>query len=227
MMGSNDGTYIVKPVHHVTIPRAIALGKYEVTFAQWDTCAADGGCNDYQSSDMRWGRSSDKGWGRGSRPVINVSWNDAQAYVSWLSRKTGKTYRLPSEAEWEYAARAGTTTRYWWGDDSGHDNANCRGCRSRSDNQTAPVGSFSANPFGLYDVHGNVWEWVEDCVNYSYADAPTDGRAWVSGNCSVRSIRGGSWNSYTGVIRAANRGSMGPGVRDHSLGFRVARTLVR
>ena len=150
----------------------------------------------------------------------------AQAYVRWLSGKTGEEYRLLSEAEWEYVARAGTTTAYWWGDDIGRNRANCDGCGSRWDNrQTAPVGSFSANPFGLHDVHGNVWEWVEDCWNDGYRGAPTDGSAWESGECERRVLRGGSWYSVPELLRSADRDRYSAGGRLNNAGFRVARTL--
>ena len=183
---------------------SFAVGAYEVTFREWDACKSGGGCGGY--------RPSDKGWSRGRHPVINVNWNDAKAYVRWLSRKTGEEYRLLSEAEWEYVARAGTTTEYWWGNDIGRNRANCRGCGSRWDNrQTAPVGSFSANSFGLYDVHGNVWEWVEDC--------------W-EGDCRRRVLRGGSWSSEPFDLRSALRVRHTAGIRLISLGFRVARTQI-
>ena len=138
------------PVHRVTFERPFAVGVYEVTFGEWDACVSGGGCGGH--------RPSDRGWGRGRRPVINVNWKDAQAYVRWLSRKTGEEYRLLSESEWEYVARAGTRAAYWWGDGVGRNRANCSDCGD-SYRYTAPVGSFSANPFGLHDVHGNVWEW--------------------------------------------------------------------
>ena len=132
------------------------LGKHEVTFAQWDLCVADGDCSSY--------RPEDNGWGRDNRPVKSISWDDAQAFINWLNRKTGGSYRLPSEAEWDYAARAGSVTRYIWGDKVGRNQAVCKKCGSQWDNkQSAPVGSFPANNFGLYDMHGNVWEWTEDC----------------------------------------------------------------
>ena len=211
------------PVHRVTIGEPFAVGRYEVTFAQWDACHRAGGCSH---------RADDQGWGRGTRPVVDVSWHDAQEYVRWLSGETGRSYRLPSEAEWEYVARAGTTTRYWWGDDIGHNRANCDGCGSPWDaRQTAPVGSFSPNVFGLYDVHGNVWEWVEDCRNDSYVGAPSDGSAWESGDCARRGIRGGSWQRDTipRYLRSANRGAHPSGERSFlgaaSTGLRVARTL--
>ena len=206
------------PRHRVTIEKPFAVGKYEVTFAEWDACVADGGCGGH--------RPEDEGWGRGRRPVINVNWDDAKAYVRWLNRKTGKQYRLPSEAEWEYAARAGTTTRYNWGDDIGRNRANCNGCGSRWDRkQTAPVGSFRANVFGLYDVHGNVLEWVEDCRNGNYQGALSDGSAWTDGGCTSRVLRGGSWFSGPRFLRSAFRYGNWAGNRFFYYGFRVARTL--
>jgi len=200
-----------KPVHRVTIAQPFAVGIYEVTFAQWDAGVAGGGCGGYQPSD--------KGWGRGVRPVINVKWGDAKAYLSWLQRETGSEYRLLSESEWEYAARAGTTTKYHWGNSFDPGRANKRG-------KTVPVGRYEANRFGLHDMHGNVWELVEDCWHKSYAGAPTDGRAWTSGGgCGNRVLRGGSWYNGPRVLRAANRGGSGVDSRDNNSGFRVARTL--
>ena len=206
-----------KPVHRVSV-KAFLMSATEVTFAQWDACAAAGGCS-Y--------KPSDSGWGSGSRPVINVSWEDiTKQYIPWLNKKTGEQYRLPSEAEWEYAARAGSETKYSWGNSIGNNKANCDGCGSRWDNsQTAPVGSFAANAFGLYDMHGNVWEWTQDCWNGSYKDAPSDGTAWLSGNCGRRVLRGGSWNSYPDILRSANRSSNTTGNRFDNVGFRLARTL--
>ena len=171
------------PVHEVQV-EAFELGKYEVTFEEYDRFTAATGRS----------AADDEGWGRGRRPVINVSWEDAVAYTRWLSEQTGQRYRLPSEAEWEYAARAGTEAKYSWGNQIGRNRANCDGCGSRWDNsQTAPVGWFGANGWGLHDMHGNVWEWVQDCWNDSYRGAPTDGSAWQQGNCSRRVLRGGSW----------------------------------
>ena len=205
-----------EPVHEVRIARPFAISKYEVTFADWQTCLDGGGCNGYSPEDS--------GWGRADRPVINVSWNDAQAYLSWLSQETGEQYRLPSEAEWEYAARAGAATAYTWGNRIGRNLANCQGCRSQWDNdQTAPVGSFPENAFGLHDMHGNVWEWVQDCWNGSYEGAPTDGRAWLSGICLFRVLRGGAWNTQTKSVRSAHR--MASATTVQAYGFRVARTL--
>jgi formylglycine-generating enzyme required for sulfatase activity len=198
-----------------------------VTFDEWDTCVADGDCT--------W-RPSDAGWGRGQQPVIYVNWDDAQQYVTWLAKVTGKPYRLPNEAEYEYATRAGTESAYAWGNDIGKDNTNCNGCGSQWDSkkQTSPVGFFAANAFGLYDMVGNVWAWVEDCYHPSYesqtpkgtADAPVDGSAWTSGDCSRRVVRGGSWYASSAELRSANRDRDTTGARIDKLGFRVARTLI-
>lgn len=211
------------PQHQVLI-RPFAIGAREVTFDEWDACVAAGGCNGY--------RPEDENWGRGSRPVINVSWEDAQAFVSWLAKKTGQPYRLPTEAEWEYATRAGTTTPFSFGNTISTTQANYDGTyvyRSGSQGaywrKTIPSGSLSANPWGLFDVHGNVWEWVEDCYHVSYKDAPQDGSAWVSNGCAARVARGGFWGSYPWVLRSACRGKYQPDRRDNTLGFRVARTL--
>jgi formylglycine-generating enzyme required for sulfatase activity len=162
-------------------------------------------------------------------PAIFVSWDDAQQYVAWLSKVTGKTYRLLTEAEYEYVARAGTTTSYSWGDDIGHAaNANCDGCGSRREDakQTSPVGSYPPNVFGLYDMLGNVFEWVEDCYHANYARAPEDGSAWITGGgCSNRVIRGGAWDSTPDSVRSAARSRSNALNQDFDLGFRVARTL--
>ena len=204
------------PQHIVHIDYRFAVGVYEVTFAEWDACVADGGCGGYVPDD--------EGWGRGNRPVINVSWDDAQSYVRWLSQKTGESYRLLSESEWEYVARAGSTTQYSWGNDIGHNRANCGGCGSQWDNeQTAPVGSFSPNVWGVHDMHGNVSEWVEDCGNDSYAGAPTDGSAWESGDCGERVMRGGSWYDRPRYLRSADRFWISTDYRFSYLGFRIAR----
>jgi formylglycine-generating enzyme required for sulfatase activity len=209
------------PQHKVTIGHPFAVSKFDVTFADWDACVSVGGC-------LKEGRANDEGWGRGKQPVIDVSWNDAKAYAAWLSMMTGKTYRLLTEAEWEYAARAGTTTPYFWGDKIGKGNANCVDCGSDWDNrQPSPVGSFKPNAFGLYDMTGNVWRWVEDCDHFNYDGAPTDGSAWTTGDCSRRVFRGGSWGTEPRGVRSARRriGST-PGSRDSRLGFRVGRTLL-
>ena len=216
------------PQHRVTFARQFAVGKFAVTFAEWEACVANGGCNGY--------RPSDDNWGRGERPVINVHWNDAKTYVAWLSRKTGKTYRLLSEAEREYVTRAGTTTPFWWGSsisttqanyDGNYDGNFSYGSASKGEHRkkTMPVDSFQANPWGLYQVHGNVYNWVEDCHNDSYRGAPADGSAWTAGVCSRRVVRGGSWHDNPGHLRSAYRNGDNPGNRNVYIGLRVARTL--
>jgi formylglycine-generating enzyme required for sulfatase activity len=205
------------PQHPVTIVNPLAVSASEITFDEWDTCVAYGDC----AADI-----TDARWGRGQLPVINVTWDHAQQYLAWLSKITGKPYRLLTEAEYEYAARGGTQTAYPWGEEIGKNNANCNGCGSRwDDNQTAPVGSFSANAFALYDMVGNVFEWVEDCYHKSYDDAPTDGSAWIAADCNSRVVRGGSWSTEPRTVRSANRDEAAPDDRNHSLGFRVGRTL--
>ncbi|MEE9544528.1 MAG: formylglycine-generating enzyme family protein, partial [Rhodospirillales bacterium] len=212
---SGGGDSDEKPVHRVTIPNAFAVGKYEVTFTEWDACVSAGGCNGL--------RPKDRGWGRDSRPVINVSWNDAKEYVGWLSRKTGQEYRIPSESEWEYAARAGTGTKWSCGNKEG-----CLGgvawYAGNSGSRTHPVGQKGANGFGLYDMHGNVWEWVEDCKQ-SYSGTPTDGSAQTGSNSCDRVSRGGFWDGHSRDLRAADRDGDPPDLRDGILGFRLARTL--
>jgi formylglycine-generating enzyme required for sulfatase activity len=190
-----------------------------VTFDQWDACVAAGGCT--------W-KPPDSGFGRGIKPVINVSWDDARQYVAWFSRMTGKRYRLLTEAEFEYAVRAATQTAYSWGDEIGKGNANCGACGSRWDNrETSPAGSFKPNAFGLYDMHGNVWEWTEDCTHSDYNGAPQDGSAWTAdANCSGRDTRGGSWSSVPQNLRAASRFWGSTGNRSFTGGFRVGRTLI-
>lgn len=207
------------PQHTVTIARQFAVGRFEVTFDEWDACVAAGGCNGY--------KPSDEGWGRGRRPVINVSRDDAQAYAAWLSKKTGKSYRLLSESEYEYATRAGTQTAYPWGNAVGTNNANCHACGSQWDaKQTAPVGSFAANRFGLYDMVGNVREWTEDCYHNNYSGAPADGSAWIEGaNCYHRVVRGGSWLIAPAFLRSASRYWFATDYRLNYVGFRVARML--
>ena len=216
-MGDLSGTGFSKekPVHAVTV-KPFWLGKHEVTFAQWGACVADGGCGGY--------RPDNEGWGRGKRPVINVSWNDAQSFIDWLNGRTGGNYRLPTEAEWEYAARAGSATKYSWGNSLGSNRANCSNYScGDSYKYTAPVGSFPANAWGLHDMHGNVWEWVQDCWNESYQGAPTDGSAWESDDCAWRVIRGGAWASHASNLRSANRYGVDRASRDYDYGFRLAQ----
>ncbi len=220
-------------VHRVAIRAPFAVGKYEVTFAQWDACVKGGGCNGY--------RPSDKDRGRGRNPVINVGWHDAKTYVRWLSQKTGKRYRLLSESEWEYAARAGTSASRYWGDDVSEQ---CSYANGRDESSAdfvgwwtgapcedgfvfnAPVGTFSANAFGIFDMLGNVWEWVEDCWHENYAGAPVDGSAWTTGgDCEQRVLRGGSRSEKPTRIRSAARSHEAPGLRNGHTGFRVGLTL--
>jgi formylglycine-generating enzyme required for sulfatase activity len=220
------------PKHRVTIPRPFAVGKFAVTFDEWDACVADGGCNGY--------RPNDEGFGRGRLPAINISWVDAKAYAAWLSNKTGKPYRLLSDAEWEYAARGGTTTPYWWGASISKELANYAATK------TVPVDSYKPNPFGLYNVHGNVYQWVEDCFHHSgfssttmdwikgvpAKDLPLDGSPWLNGceKDSPRVIRGGGWfGDNIDKLRSAYRGVWESDERHgrpyHFLGLRVARSL--
>jgi formylglycine-generating enzyme required for sulfatase activity len=203
--------------HSVKIAAGLAVSKFEVTFADWDACVSVRGCP----------HAADVGWGRGTRPVIFVSWDDAQQYVAWLSEMTRKPYRLLTEAEWEYAARAGSTTAYSWGDEIGKNNAVCINCGSEWDGeQTAPVGSFTPNAFGLYDMHGNVWEWVEDCYHDNYDQAPADGSAWTTPNCRRRMVRSGSWLHRPQFLRSAWRDGYTTDFRSNYLGFRVGRALL-
>jgi formylglycine-generating enzyme required for sulfatase activity len=192
-----------KPVHRVSIGK-FAMGKFEVTFAE-----ATGR-----------EKPSDRGWGRGNRPVIKVSWNDATAYAKWLSNQTGKTYRLPTETEWEYAARAGTETKYWWGNDVGSNQANCSNsyCKD-SFEYTSPVGSFAANQFGLYDTVGNLWEWT--CSEYEDKYNGKEKQCVTKAN--ILSVRGGSWIYNAGFVRSADRNNGWPTGRDNNVGFRVSR----
>lgn len=205
-----------KPVHIVTIKKPFALSRFEVTFAEYDEFAKA------TNRDL----PDDSGWGRGNRPVINVSWRDAIAYTVWLSGETGHPYRLPSEAEWEYAARAGNLTTYWWGDELSPNMANCSGCGSLWDGkQTAPVGSFQANSWGLHDMTGNVEEWVADCYLENYSTAPIDGSAHRQKACKNRVMRGGSWFEIDRLIRPAARYRHPLDSKRNSWGFRVALDL--
>jgi formylglycine-generating enzyme required for sulfatase activity len=217
MMGATatEGFPLAEPQHLVSVAD-FALGRTLVTFDDWAACVAEGGCGKYAPSDA--------GWGRGKRPVIFVSWNDAQGYVAWLAGKTGRPYRLPSEAEWEYAARGGTTTAYPWGDDWDRRLAN----GADSVGRTTVVATYAANPTGFYDMIGNVWEWVEDCWHDNFKGAPADGKAWVdAGGCKPdwRLVRGGSWSVGPSFLRVAFRVGSQPAFRFDYLGLRVARTL--
>jgi formylglycine-generating enzyme required for sulfatase activity len=208
------------PQHLVTLAKPFAVGRFAVTFDEWEACIAEGGCNSY--------RPGDESWGRGRRPVFNVSWDDSRAYVAWLSKKAGKIYRLLSEAEREYVTRAGTTTPFWWGSSISTSHANYLyfGGYTYGNVKTLPVDSFKPNPWGLYQVHGNVWEWTEDCYQDNYNGAPTDGSARTSGDCRYHVMRGGSRGNGSQDLRAAARGGSTGGNRNHDIGFRVGRTLV-
>jgi formylglycine-generating enzyme required for sulfatase activity len=210
--------------HRVTIAYPFAVSKFEVTFDQWDACVRDGGCGGY--------RPDDEGWGRGQRPVMNISWENAKAYVVWLSHKTGKTYRLLSESEWEYAARAGTTTPFAYGSSLSAGKANYAGSTGGSGSvkanrqRTMPVGGFAANGFGLHDMHGNVSEWVEDCWHDDYtAMTPTDGSAWLEENCTGRVLRGGSWGDSEVELRSAARTGEYADKSSFNDGLRIGRSL--
>jgi formylglycine-generating enzyme required for sulfatase activity len=216
VMGSKEGHWSEAPAHRVTIAKPFALGKYEVTVGQWQACVDAGAC---QSMPAMQGVTA-------SSPVHNVSWNEVQNYLKWLSEVSGKTYRLPTEAEWEYAARAGTKTRYWWGEGIGVSNANCEDCGGDWDRKTpAQVGGFAANPFGLHDMNGGVMEWVADCWTQDYEGAPDDGSAQQSGDCSQRVLRGGSWRNDQTYATVSSRLSYDASVRYYTNGVRVARDL--
>ena len=205
-----------QPVHDVTLRNNFAMAVYEVSFAEYDRYVQDTGVR----------RPYDRGWGRGNRPVIAADWEEARAYARWLSEQTGHSYRLPTEVEWEYAARAGTATKYSWGNDATPEQANYN--RDDRWENTAPVGSFPANGFGLYDMHGNVLEWTQDCWHDSYRGAPTNGQAWEGangGNCDRRVVRGGSWSHFPGHLRAAYRYSLGVSYRGLQLGLRLVQDL--
>jgi len=213
------------PEHTVSFQQPFALGKFEVTFDQWEACVADGGC---------YAHLYDAQWGRGKRPVINIDMDEIGAYLHWLSDRTGLIYRLPSEAEWEYAARAGSRTAYPWGTKADHEKANfgaakcCAGRALGADRwseQTAPVGSFPANAFGLHDMHGNVYERIRDCWNPSYQSAPTNGSAWRQGDCRAIGLRGGAWVSSPELLRSAERDAYNGYYKVNVVGFRVARDL--
>ena len=245
--GDSDGS-----VHRVSIGEAIAVGVYEVTVGQWRRFVGEtgyatrDGCWTYEEG--VWEERSGRNWERSGfvqdegHPVVCVSWEDAQAYVGWLSAETGEEYRLPSESEWEYVARAGTRSARYWGEDAGEQcryaNGSDESVRRRYSDwrwrvvscddgyvHTSPVGSFEANGYGLHDVLGNVSEWVEDCWNESYVGAPADGSAWTRGNCEGRMLRGGSWDDFPWNLRFANRGTSTPDYRIIFFGFRIVRTL--
>jgi formylglycine-generating enzyme required for sulfatase activity len=205
-MGSNDDPS-ERPVRRVTI-KPFSIGKYPVTVAEWNACAAAKACG-FTST------------GKDDAPITNVSWNDARQYVSWLAETTKKPYRLPSEAEWEFAARGGTQTKYWWGDQMQPGMANCKDCGDAAA-EPVKVGSLKPNPFGLYDMGGGVDQWVEDCWRRNYQGAPSDGSVWVGGECSSHVIRSGSWKNDARYVRPSSRNSYDTNVRYPTHGFRVA-----
>jgi formylglycine-generating enzyme required for sulfatase activity len=213
-MGSTELFPVEGPVHQVTIRQAFYIGQREVTFGEWDACVAEKACAhspNVQSVD------------RAALPVTNVDWNDAHEYVAWLTKKTGKIYRLPSESEWEYAARGGSATAYPWGKVMEKGRANCLACNPEPTGGAIATGSYPANGFGLYDVVGNAAEWVEDCWNDSYKSAPADGSAWTKPRCQERVLRGGAFNNDPRFLRSASRFKYDADVRYIANGFRVVR----
>lgn len=215
-MGDNRGDRSEKPAHKISIKRPFAIGKYEVTTGQWKECVKAGACS---------GKAAKTDSAENS-PVKDISWNDAQDYVRWLSQITKQEYRLPTEAEWEYSARANTQTRFWWGDKVGTGNANCKDCGGKWD-RSAPteVDAYPPNPFGVYGTNGGVWEWVADCWHKSYAGAPKDGSSWNKPDCRENVIRGGSWRNDASYIHSASRFKYDSNVRYLLNGVRVAKTL--
>ena len=213
-MGANELYEFEKPVHAVAIRNGFYMGLREVTFEEWDACVDQGGCTH---------RPNDRNLGRGKRPVTDVHWNDANAYLAWLSTKTGRKYRLPSEAEWEYAARGGTATTYPWGATLVKERANCIGCNDPARRQAVEVGQYPANSFGLYDMAGNAAEWVGDCWSDSYRTTPRDGSAFTAPGCRERVLRGGSFNNDPRYLRSAARFKYEADVRFYTNGFRVVR----
>ena len=227
------------PVHEVVISNTVALGRYEVTNQEYVTFLNDLNppgrevrlwiktkAEEPSSHIARVANAYRVTTGYARHPVVNVSWLGAIAYVGWVTGKTGRRFRLPTEAEWEYATRAGTDSKYWWGNQVGKNNANCDGCDDRWGGKgTAPVGSFPANAFGLHDVHGNVWEWVRDCGDSGYPSAPTDSRARKGKACKSRIVRGGGWNFNPWYARSAARFRLLPTARQNAVGFRLAQDL--
>ena len=250
MMGSEQGEEDERPVHRVEITRPFALGEFEVTRGEFSRFVEDAGfvpnagCRVWHGSE--WAMVPSLGWRRpgfdqtDDHPVVCVSWRDAKAYANWLGERTGKAYRLPTEAEWEYAAKAGAKGERFWGDDANRacgyanvgDRAILKALPGRTIHDctdgftyTAPVARFRPNPFGLYDILGNVWEWVEDCADNRYTETPTDGSAALFGNCDFRASRGASWLLPPASVRASNRGRRNIDMRNTNYGFRVVRPL--
>jgi formylglycine-generating enzyme required for sulfatase activity len=202
-----------RPAREMAVERGFALGRTEVTFDDWARCLVARACQKMPD---------DHGWGRGKRPVINVTLAEATQFLAYLSQKTGKPYRLPTEAEWEHAARAGTKTAYWWGETAGAGHANCRECESGYHHETAPAASFAPNPFGLHDMNGNVWEWTADCWRPNHAGAPERAK---DGTCPAHVVKGGSWYYFPPMSRPAARARNDVRTNSYNIGFRVARDL--
>ena len=209
------------PLHRVTFARPFAVGRFTISFDEWDACLADGGCG---------GNKGDDKFGRGRMPAQGINFEAAKSYLAWLSRKVGRTYRLPSESEREYFTRAGTATPFWFGNTISAQNANyvastpyAGGPRGVDSKGPVVVDSYAPNPFGLYQVHGNVWEWTEDCYNKRYTqDTPADGSPWLEGDCTKRMVRGGPWNWSANMLRSGYRYGVYAG---SGYGFRIVRTL--
>jgi formylglycine-generating enzyme required for sulfatase activity len=215
-MGSNGSDPSERPAHKVALRTPFAIGRYEVTVGQWAQCVKASVCPSVPSA----ANAGD------NLPMRDVSWDEAQLYLKWLSTVSRKPYRLPTEAEWEYAARGGTTSRYWWGEQMKGGNSSCEGCgQPWKAEAPPPVGSFAANQFGLQDMNGSVWEWVQDCWHSSYKGAPLDGSAWADGTCQSRVIRGGSWREDGSYMLSTTRFKYDASVRQSQNGFRVARSL--
>lgn len=215
-MGNNASDPSERPAHQVAIGAPFAIGKFEVTVQQWNACVTANGCSPVAYTPNT----------AGNAPIRDVSWDDAQQYVKWLSLISGQPYRLPTEAEWEYAARGGTATRFWWGQQMAPGKANCKECgQPWASDRPANAGSFAANGYGLHDTSGSVWEWVADCWHNNYKDAPGDGSAWDEPGCRVRVIRGGSWREGADYMVASTRFRYDASVRQSQNGFRVARSL--
>lgn len=215
-MGNNASDPSERPAHQVTIDTPFAIGKFEITVQQWNACATANGCQKVAQAPNT----------SPSAPMRDVSWDDAQQYVKWLGLISGQPYRLPTEAEWEFAARGGTASPYWWGQQMASGKANCKECgQPWSSDRPANAGSFPPNPYGVHDTSGSVWEWVADCWHNNFKDAPPDGRAWDEPNCRVRVIRGGSWREGAAYMVTSTRFRYDTGVRQSQNGFRVARSL--
>ena len=205
------------PQRRIKFPVPFAIGRFETLHSEWRACVEDNGCKH---------KPHDHEWGEERMPVININFGMVQNYIRWLSKKTGKKYRLPSEAEWEYAARAGSEKNYWFGDNVGKKRINCRKCGTPwSGVGNAPVGSFDPNPWGLYDMHGNAFEWVEDCWNKNFIGAPQSPIPWVGESCRYRVIKGGSWYYYSRMARSANRQKNLSQVKSYWLSFRLVREI--